>query len=445
MIRVGFHTFGCKLNQSETDAIAAAFPDDVFSVVPADQDADAYIINTCTVTSRADHKARSFVRGLARSHPRSLLIVTGCSAQVEGEALAALGQNVTVVPQAEKSRLLRLPQILADAIAARHAAAGTGGGPHASLVSLPEIPSDNFALSTHGYSFRNRAYLKVQDGCDSWCSYCRVPQARGPSVSLHPDEAASRAAELESKGYREIVVTGVNISSYAWGEITFPSLLRRILESTRHARIRLSSLEPESVTAEAAEVLRHPRICAHFHIPVQSGSDRVLARMRRRYTADGVREAVSRLRESKADPFLAADLIVGFPGETVRDFEETRRMAESLSFAALHVFTFSPRPGTPAASLVPVVPERTRHERARDLIGLSRTLAAGYYRAWVGKEAEVVIEGADTSRAWGVSDNYLRVHVTGASPSDEARGKLAAVRITSADVDCEALFLRFCD
>jgi threonylcarbamoyladenosine tRNA methylthiotransferase MtaB len=445
LIRVGFHTFGCKLNQSETDAIASVFPGDSFSVVPADQDADAYIINTCTVTSRADHKARAFIRGLARSHPRSLLIVTGCAAQVETEALASLGENVTVVPQAEKSRLLRLPQALAEAAARAHCGQPDQGH-RANRVTLPEAPGDVFALTTHGYAFRDRAYLKVQDGCDSWCSYCRVPRARGPSVSLHPDEVVRRASELEGQGYREIVVTGVNISSYCAAETSLPGLLRRILDCAPRARIRLSSLEPESVTADLAEVLSHPRVCAHFHIPVQSGSNRVLALMRRRYRSDCVRKAVSRLRGAKADPFLAADLIVGFPGESAADFEETRRMAEDLSFATLHVFPFSPRPGTPAASFEPAVPERTRFERARTLIGLSRKLASDYSRMWVGRDVQVVIEGGDSSSIWGVSGNYLKVRVNGAQQAGEARGRLAEVRIVSADGGhSRARFLRFRD
>jgi len=435
LIRVGFHTFGCKLNQSETDAIASLFPAELFSVVTADQDADAYVINTCTVTTRADHKARAYVRALARTHPGSLLIVTGCSAQLEADALSALGENVTVVPQAEKSRLLGLPRVLAEAL-------GGAARRRPGEVVLPEAPADAFALAARGSAFRDRAHLKVQDGCDSWCAYCRVPQARGPSVSLRPDEVLRRAIELEGQGHREIVVTGVNISSYRAAGIGLPALLRRVLDGTSRARVRLSSLEPESVTEDLAEVLRHPRICAHFHVPVQSGSDRILARMRRRYLSDRVRDAVGRLRGSKRDPFIAADLIVGFPGESAEDFEETRRLAEELSFATLHVFPFSPRPGTAAASLGPAVPERVRFERARALLRLSRDLASAYARLWVERDVQVLVEGGDASTAWGVSDNYLKVTVDGLPRPQEARGTLVDVRIVSADGGCRARFPR---
>ena len=431
-MKLGFHTFGCKLNQYETEALASAFRAEGFTVVSGNDDADAYVVNTCTVTSRADHKARALIRGLARSHPRSMLYVTGCSAQVEAESLAALAENVLVIPQAEKARLLDLPRLLAGANDA-HAALRPG--------SPPAGWRDPFSFTMEGRSFRTRAFLKVQDGCDSRCSYCRVPQARGPSVSLDPEEAVRRAARLEAQGHREIVITGVNICAYQVGHVDLAGLVRGILAATRGVRLRLSSLEPESLSDDLAAAIAHPRICPHFHLSVQSGADAVLGRMRRRYRADTIDSCVSLLRAAKADPFIAADIIVGFPGETVEDFEATRQLVARLAFAALHVFPFSSRPGTAAAAFRPVVPEGIRSQRARVLGLLSRQLSEAYARSWIGREVDVLLERG-AARAHGVSGNYLKVDVAGL-PSGDVSGHMVRTRITSAGRVCAAQFLDF--
>jgi threonylcarbamoyladenosine tRNA methylthiotransferase MtaB len=438
--RVAFHTFGCKLNQFETEALASSFLAHGFVVVRADQEADAYVINTCTVTSRADHKARSLIRGIAREHPNAPLLVTGCSAQTEPEALAALAANIVVVPQSEKSRLLEIPQTLAETL-------DTGEVPYARLLGSlkADQPSDPFALIVTVPAFHTRAFLKIQDGCDCRCAYCRVPLARGRSVSLGLEEVLSRAAALESQGRREIVLTGVNISAWRASGTALPGLLRELLRSTTRARIRLTSIEPESITSELVEVLAEPRICAHFHIPVQSGSDSVLARMRRRYVSGRVIDSVRLLREARDDPFVAADFMVGFPGETEEDFQRTRELVQRLEFAALHVFPFSPRPGTDAASMKQVVPERVRRERAGDLTALAGKLSASYARRWVGREVDVLLEGRPGARAHGVTGNYLKVFVDGAPRDSATPGRVARAEIIDAGRTCSARFLGFID
>lgn len=434
--RVGFHTFGCKLNQFETEALASSFRARGFSVVPVNQEADAYVINTCTVTCRADHKARALIRSLARRRPRALLIVTGCSAQMDVEGLSSLAENILVIPQSQKASLLELPAILGRA-------ADEQGG----LRVLGRWPSvarpDPFALIVRAHNFRTRAYLKVQDGCDSRCSYCRVPLARGSSVSLSPAEAVRRSVDLEGLGYREVVITGVNIASYSSEGIDLPRLLHLLLGATCRIRFRLSSLEPECITKALAKVITHHRICPHFHIPVQSGSDSVLGRMGRRSRTNRVCEAVALLRASKMDPYLAADIIVGFPGETETEFAETRTLVEEMSFAALHVFPFSPRPGTRAAVLTPQVQERTRHQRAKELRAIGRMSSSAYTRAWIGRDVEVLLEGGKTSNGWGVSENYLKVDVNAVPAAEEAEGRIARARITSAHGTCVARFLCF--
>ncbi|HVO39455.1 MAG TPA: radical SAM protein, partial [Spirochaetia bacterium] len=264
------------------------------------------------------------------------------------------------------------------------------------------------------------------------------------SVSLDAQEAVRRAAELDSQGHREIVLTGVNISSYDSAGVRLPVLVRRMIDSTRSARFRLSSLEPEALTDELADVLVHERVCPHFHIPVQSGSDEVLSRMRRRYTARRVSEGIARLRGAKDDPFIAGDFIAGFPGETDADHAETLRLAEAMRFATLHVFPFSPRPGTAAASLTPRVPERLRDERARQLLALSRGMSLSYARSWTGRVVNVLLESVKgKSAARGVAANYLKVRVSGIPPEEVVGGRIIRVKITAPGETCEAAFIEF--
>ena len=433
-MRAAFHTFGCKLNQFETEALASAFRSRGFSLVAGSAAAEVYLVNTCTVTGRSEQKARAFIRRLARERPEALLIVTGCYAELASGALAELGKNVVVVSQADKSRLVDLPAgLLAD-------------GPEAvSALRRGTDRPDPFRFQVDRFSFHSRAFLKIQDGCDHRCAYCRVPLARGVSVSLASGTVLERARRLEAAGYRELVLTGVNISSYRSAGGVLSDLLAVLLAGTERARLRLSSLEPEAVEPGLAEVLSHPRICAHFHLPVQSGSDRVLQAMRRRYQADQVLRAAELLRGAQEAPFLAADLITGFPGESAEDFQATCELAERAGFAKLHVFPFSPRPGTAAAAMPGRVPERTRDERARALTALSEKLAERYRREWLGREVEAVLEKRGAGGAWlGLSGNYLRLAVQGVPPGGEspaAPGKLVRVRIEGCGNPCQAVFL----
>ena len=438
--KVGFHTFGCKLNQFETEALAASFKTQGFTIVPFEQEADAYVVNTCTVTCRADHKARSLIRSLARSRSRALLIVTGCSAEMNAGELSSLGENVLVVPQSQKARLLDLPNVLSSP---RFRETFASVAVPRDIFSSVAVPRDIFSLTASAQNFRTRCYLKIQDGCDSRCSYCRVPLARGPATSLSPAEALKRAREMEELGCREIVVTGVNIASYESAGVALDGLLRLLLEETQRVRFRLSSLEPEGITVALGNVVASQRICPHFHIPIQSGSNSVLERMNRRSRAGRIREAASLLRTVKSDPSIAADVITGFPGETDPEFADTRGLVEELSLAALHVFPFSPRPGTAAAGLRPAVPERVRHRRARELRLLGRLHASSYARSWIGRDVEVLVEGKDNARAWGVSGNYLKVDVRGLPAAAEAEGRLVQARITSAHGGCSGRFLGF--
>ena len=435
-MRASLYTFGCKLNQFETEALASEFRGQGFSLVSPDEAAEVYIINTCTVTSKSEQKARRLIRKISRQRPRALLIVTGCYAQLNRDDLAGLGENVRVVSQEDKAGLIELPATLKR----RNETARGAIAP----VDLSAVAGDPFRFRVDRFSYHSRAFLKVQDGCDYRCSYCRVPLARGKSVSLDPEEAVKRARETEQRGYREVVLTGVNLTAYRYGEIRLPGLLSRLLGGTQRLRLRLSSLEPEMIKPELAEVLRDRRICPHFHIPIQSGSNTILLRMRRRYRVEQIVRVVELFREAKQDPFVAADIIVGFPGETDQDFLASFRLVETLKLSKLHVFPFSPRPGTPAEHMTDHVPERIRDERVGKLLSLSDSLHALYAGRWEGKRVEVVLErerSQTDSGSWqGLSENYLKVLVEGVPDQLGAPGILAEALIEQAGNPCHGRF-----
>jgi threonylcarbamoyladenosine tRNA methylthiotransferase MtaB len=435
-MRASLYTFGCKLNQFETEALASEFRGQGFSLVSPDEAAEVYIINTCTVTSKSEQKARRLIRKISRQRPRALLIVTGCYAQLNRDDLAGLGENVRVVSQEDKAGLIELPATLKR----RNETARGAIAP----VDLSAVAGDPFRFRVDRFSYHSRAFLKVQDGCDYRCSYCRVPLARGKSVSLDPEEAVKRARETEQRGYREVVLTGVNLTAYRYGEIRLPGLLSRLLGGTQRLRLRLSSLEPEMIKPELAEVLRDRRICPHFHIPIQSGSNTILLRMRRRYRGEQIVRVVELFREAKQDPFVAADIIVGFPGETDQDFLASFRLVETLKLSKLHVFPFSPRPGTPAEYMTDHVPERIRDERVGKLLSLSDSLHELYAGRWVGKRVEVVLErerSQTDSGSWqGLSENYLKVLVEGVPDQLGAPGILAEALIEQAGNPCHGRF-----
>ena len=424
---VSFHTLGCKLNQCESESLASSFRQNGFSVRSGLNSADIHIVNTCTVTSRSDQKARKIIRNLAKIDKNSLVLATGCYAQVESETVSSLGANVIVVPQSRKSSIYNLPEILYR---------------HSNITAeelrnrLAEVPSDAFKFPVEEYSFHTRAFLKIQDGCDHCCTYCRVPAARGPSRSLGFEEAIEAAVRLENTGYREIVLTGVNITAFEGG---LPALVAGMLTATKRVRIRLSSLEPESIDRQLTELVAHKRICPHFHIPVQSGSDRILAKMKRRYRIEDVVAGIDGLRQKRRNPFIAADAIVGFPGEEEGDFRETIELFQNMKFSRVHVFSFSRRPGTAADDMKGQIDDRTIKNRMQRLAALSVNLAAQYRESWVGKEVDVLVE--DEALPAGTSQNYLKVVIQKPPKSGLSKGELIRCRIVGSGDHCHADFV----
>lgn len=467
MPKIRFDTLGCKLNQIETESLAHAFreagfeiddrklfdtPDIEGSTTPDERiDGDVpgartvegepvlCVVNTCTVTGKAEQKARRLIRSLLRASPSATVLVTGCYAEVEEPAIRAIDPRVAVFPGSRKGALADLPRALQgipetpDALEEAVRAFCLAKGPAGKAVALPGADSaipETFKLSTDDFLFHSRASIKVQDGCDNRCSYCRIRLARGKAVSLDADSVIDRIKRIEDAGWGEVVLSGVNLSQYRSGHADFADILGRILAETGSIGIRIGSLYPERVDEAILPMLANERVCPHFHLSVQSGSDRVLKAMRRPYEADAVIRAVERLRSVKDDPFIACDIIAGFPGETDADFALTTGLCARARFAAIHAFSFSPRPGTEAWDLRPRVPERVAGERVARLSELSARGQREYAERWVGKTVSAVAEvNAALGHVTAVTDNYLSVVVDG-YPEDTPRGKRIMVRIT---------------
>lgn len=431
-MKAAFYTLGCKLNQVETEALISAFNEQGVSIVSPENEADIYVVNTCTVTSKSEQKARRMIRKFSRENRSSLIIATGCYVQVENEEVLSLGDNVLTVSLDDKDTILDLAAFIGSYHFDRNELKSrTVLWLQEHLSSTTPVETSRFRYSPADFNFHSRAFVKIQDGCDNACTYCRVTLARGASISLGAGEIVSRLQHLAEEGYREVVLTGVNIDSYRSGDIGLAGLLRLILEQTGGFRIRLSSLEPDTLTEEMCRVLADKRICPHFHLSVQSGSDSILKAMGRNYTSETIRTAVEQLRSVKSDPFIAADLIAGFPGETEEDLADSMKIITELNFARAHVFPFSARPGTGAFHMTPKVPERETAGRARKLREASNRSYASYVSRSIGKRVQILLEQKDDDELWsGFSETYIRFSVKGIDVEVHA-GDLVTCQIES--------------
>ncbi|MDR0731731.1 MAG: radical SAM protein [Treponema sp.] len=459
MLYFSIHTLGCKLNQLEGEAVAEAFQREGFPVIPWEEDPPSgsprrlMLLNTCTVTSMAEQKARRLIRAALRKG--ALVLVTGCYAQLNAGELAALEAGTLgeispgdispdtppgrlfIISGDRKSALLDLPRCLSgegEEIAARIqdwliGLSAEAGPAHPGPAVLPDAGLDRrFRFAPLEFSTHTRGFLKIQDGCDRHCTYCRVRLARGGSVSLSPEEALGRLRALEAAGYAEAVLTGVNISCYTFRNMDLGGLLDLLIGGTERIRLRLSSLEPDDIDDSLLRSLADGRLRPHFHLSVQSGSGRILERMGRSYGPEKVERAVSQLRRLRGDPFLACDIIVGFPGEGEDDFKETLELCERADFAWIHVFPYSPRPGTPAWKFKDRLPQRELSVRAARLAELARRGRRNYIGRWIGREVELVPETRAPARlspdgagdfCAATSENYLKLLVPRRLPAGD--------------------------
>jgi len=401
-LNVCVYTLGCRLNQCESEAMADSFSQEGFTIVEEQVPADLYVVNTCTVTSKAEQKARRMIRKFALLAPT---LATGCYAQVNEDELRKLSDNVIVVPLEKKAHLLKLAKHLKASLV-------SGMDMRTGCLSFSDGKASVFDYAADSFSYHSRAYLKIQDGCDNSCAYCRVHIARGKAVSLESGQVIERALALQQSGFQEIMLTGVNLTMYDHQGEGLGGLLEKLLASLSDSvRIRLSSMEPDHIDDRLLDVLTDKRMQPHFHIPVQTGSDRLLKKVDRHYTIAELANILDRLRKAKSDPFLAADIITGLPGERDEDFAATRQFILDQQFSFLHVFPFSPRPDTPLYRAQDRVPESVRDERALDLRTLSEQLHHSYRQRQVGSAAEVILQNRKGGRWYGLSGNYLDVAV----------------------------------
>ncbi len=417
-MRVAVHTLGCKLNYAESSTIAREFARRGYEVVPSSSEADIYVVNTCSVTEHSDKKDRNLIRRLHRRSPGALIAVVGCYAQLRGEEIAAL-EGVDIVLGARSKGLV------VDEVERLLAAGGRGKAPQ--RVEICGIDSVDNIFPAYSTGERTRAFLKIQDGCDYKCSYCTVPYARGGSRSLPTALLLEQAREIAASGIVEIVLTGVNTGDYGrkTGE-SFLSLLQGLNAVEGIDRYRISSIEPNLLTPEIVEwIASGTKFLPHFHIPLQSGCDRILSRMGRRYRTEDFRRKIELIRSHIDHVFFGIDVIVGFPGEMEEDFRATYDFLEEIRPAFIHVFPYSRRRGTPAAGMPDQVPEHVKTSRVEILEEMCGRLHAEFCRENSGRTEEVLFESkSKDGKMAGYTRNYIKVEM----PYDKALiGKVVKV------------------
>jgi threonylcarbamoyladenosine tRNA methylthiotransferase MtaB len=426
MATVAFHTLGCKVNHYETEAIWQLFMQEGYERVDFEAISDVYVINTCTVTNTGDKKSRQVIRRAVRKNPDAVICVTGCYAQTSpAEIMAIPGVDIVVGTQDRIKMLEYIKQYKNE----RKPINGVSNIMKNRVYEELDVPS---------FTDRTRASLKIQEGCNNFCTFCIIPWARGLMRSRDPKEVIRQAQQLVDAGYKEIVLTGIHTGGYGEDikDYNLAMLLRDLDAGVKGLkRLRISSIEASQITDEVIEVIKHSNIVVrHLHIPLQSGSNSVLKRMRRKYTMEFFGERLERLKEVLPGLAVTSDVIVGFPGETEEEFMETYNFIKENKFSELHVFPYSKRTGTPAARMEDQVAEEVKNDRVHRLISLSDQLAKEYAALFEGEVLEVIPEVEDEEAvkaglSMGFSDNYLKVIFPG---TEELTGKIVKVKITKA-------------
>ena len=427
MKKVAFYTLGCKLNFAETSTIARSFEEDGYIRVDFEDPADIYVINTCSVTENADKQFKQIVRKALKTNPKAFLAAVGCYAQLKPEELASVDGVDLVLGAKEK---FNITQYIDDLTKNNEG-----------VVHSCEIAETDFYVGSYSIGDRTRAFLKVQDGCDYKCTYCTIPMARGISRSDTIENILSNAKKISDKGIKEIVLTGVNIGDYGKGEFgnkkhehTFLELVQALDKVEGIERLRISSIEPNLIKDETIDFIAQSNsFVPHFHIPLQSGSNEILKKMKRRYLRELYVSRVAKIREVMPDACIGVDVIVGFPGETDELFLETYYFLNDLDISYLHVFTYSERDNTEAVLMDGVVPDEVRAKRSKMLRGLSAKKRNAFYESQLGKEKTVLFE-SDNKQGYihGFTENYVKVK----TPWDPALvNTLHKVKLTKIDVD----------
>lgn len=402
--RIAFYTLGCKVNQFDTDAMRELFEQAGYETVDFAETADIYLINTCTVTSTGDQKSRQMISRAHGKNPLATIVVAGCYAQRDPERVRLLPGVRLLIGSKDRSRIVELMESLRD--------------DQAPLCAVGELSDERvFEALDATHESRARAQLKIQEGCDRFCSYCIIPYARGPLRSRPLADIRRQFGQLAENGYMEVVLTGIHLMSYGKDLGDSARLLDAIAQADEFPgirRIRLGSLEPQLLSDEFVRGLAgNPKVCRQFHLSLQSGSAGVLKRMGRRYTPEEYAACAARLRQAMPGCAITTDLIVGFPGETEAEFEETLRFVEDMALCRIHIFPYSRREGTPAYSMPGQLPRSVKARRARRLSALARRLEQAYLQSMVGSRREVLFEEARDGGVEGYTDTYARVWAKG--------------------------------
>lgn len=418
-MKAAFYTFGCKVNQYETQVLSQFFEADGFLVVPFSEEADVYLINSCTVTSSGDKKTKQLVRQTKRRHPDSIVVLTGCFPQAFPDQAEEIAEADLVAGAKDRAALLSgVKQVLSG---------------KKRVVSLsPHEAGEPFEpMRASRFDEHTRAFVKIEDGCDRWCSYCIIPKARGPVRSKPIKEIKSELSMLAQNGYKEVVLVGINLSSYGKETGSF-----RLAEAVEAAcaiegieRVRLGSLEPELLTDEdLRRMAAQEKFCPQFHLSLQSGCDRTLKQMNRHYTAAEYKALVNRIRAQFENPSITTDIMVGFAGETDEDFSESVRFAEEIGFAKVHVFAYSVREGTRAAKMSGHLPQSVKDVRSREMIARTDALHEAFLRTQLNRVQSVLFETQQDGLYTGYTPNYTRVF---APCSRDICGEILPVRLLS--------------
>lgn len=422
MKKAASFALGCKVNQYESEAIAELFAEKGYEIVGIDEEADVYVINTCTVTNFGDKKSRQLIRKVKRQNENAIVAVVGCYAQTAPKELMEITGVNLVIGTKDRAQIVEMVEQYDRA---------NGVENHVSDIMKERVFEP---LSIQKLANRTRAYLKIQDGCSQYCSYCIIPYARGPIRSREPQEVVAEVKRLAENGFKEVVLTGIHVASYGKDrrDTSLLDILKQVHEVEGIERIRFSSIEPNVVTEEFAQTMAAlPKVCDHFHLSLQSGCDKTLKEMNRKYDTEKYRQAVATLRKYLPKVALTTDIIVGFPGETEEDFRESYAFAEEIGFAKIHVFPYSPKRGTPAAARKDQMLNAVKSERSHTLIQLSDRMAADFLADAVGTDAEVLYERAVGDGIYeGHTTNYMKVH--GRSEAD-LTNRIAKTHITRAE------------
>ncbi len=420
MNKVAFHTLGCKVNQYETEAMAELFEKEGYKVVHEDEIADVYVINTCTITNLGDRKSRQFIRRAKNNNPDAVIAVVGCYAQTASEEIMTIDEVDIIIGTKDRNRIVELSKQVRQS------------KEKINIVTDIMKQHEFEEMMIENIEGKTRAFLKIQEGCNQFCSYCIIPYARGPIRSRKLENILAEVDKLTKKGFKEVVLTGIHVASYGkdMGEIRLIDVIESVHQVSGIERIRLSSIEPTIMTKDFLDRLtKLPKVCDHFHLSLQSGSDSVLKRMNRKYSTDEYRKIVELIRKYLPNVGITTDIIVGFPGETEEEFFETCRFVNDIGFSRIHVFPYSPRKGTPAAKHKNQILGDIKHHRIKELIKIGEENTQRFNNKFIGATLNVLFEEQsklDSGFLEGYTTNYIRVL---AKSNTSLEGKILPVEL----------------